>query len=257
MTCNTMGRNGGLGGIVYKKFQPISAAVESVLHIPVKEVHSSTLHHLEGQVLEFYIPRWIRPILSPVVIKNRTYLRLLASEVDYKTQWPITLLERTAVATWEVNLPPPKTRSHLLRLPVIRVSIATRAAWIPTGQMEMDMMLMESPPVMAIKTGLTSSVGQSLMRPPINSALVDHVAEIVKSPNVERKMQSIKVYVDGLPVTLDIHEGDDVSSIACELEGKGYNVSAAFPKVSADGKKLSFEDLFQKVNLSRTYEFGK
>ena len=98
MTCNTMGRNGGLGGIVYKKFQPISAAVESVLHIPVKEVHSSTLHHLEGQVLEFYIPRWIRPILSPVVIKNRTYLRLLASEVDYKTQWPITLLERTAVA---------------------------------------------------------------------------------------------------------------------------------------------------------------
>ena len=35
----------------------------------------------------------------------------------------------------------------------------------PTGQMEMDMMLMESPPVTAMKTGSTGSVGQSLMRP--------------------------------------------------------------------------------------------
>ena len=82
---------------------------------------------------------------------------------------------------------------------------------------------------------------------------VDLVADIVKS----RKMQSIKVYVDGRPVTLDIHDGDELSSIACKLEGKGYGISAAFPKVSADGKKLSFEDLFQKVDLSRTYKFGK
>ena len=56
---------------------------------------------------------------------------------------------------------------------------------------------------------------------------------------------------------LEVHDGDTISSLACELEAKSYAINSAFPKATVKGKELSYDSLFSKVNLKSTYKFGK
>ena len=68
-------------------------------------------------------------------------------------------------------------------------------------------------------------------------------------------MPFLTVYVDKEPVSLQLDERDDLSSVACELEARKYNVNPAYPHILADGKEV--QDQFTKLDFKTTYKFGK
>ena len=69
-------------------------------------------------------------------------------------------------------------------------------------------------------------------------------------------MPFLTVYVDDQPVVLDLHEDDDLSAIACELEAQNFQVNPAFPTVTVGEKDIS-SDIFSRVDFQATYKFGK
>jgi len=69
-----------------------------------------------------------------------------------------------------------------------------------------------------------------------------------------KTVMRVRVYVDEEPVFLQVNEKDDLSSVACQLEEKGFNVNPAFPVIYMDGKKVTEWD---KVNPKASYKFGK
>lgn len=68
-------------------------------------------------------------------------------------------------------------------------------------------------------------------------------------------MPSLVVYVDEEPVTVNLEDRDDLTSVACILEEMKYPVNPAFPEIMVEGK--SVPDVFGRVNLHTTYKFGK
>ena len=68
-------------------------------------------------------------------------------------------------------------------------------------------------------------------------------------------MPSLVVYVDQDRVTVELEEGDDLTTVACLLEGMGYAVSPAFPQVMVEGNIVA--DTYETVDYCKTYKFGK
>lgn len=74
--------------------------------------------------------------------------------------------------------------------------------------------------------------------------------------SLSTKMPKLTVIVDQENVQLDLEEGDDMTSAACVLESRGYDVSPAYPDITLDGKVISNWD---KVNFEakEPYKFSK
>jgi len=68
-------------------------------------------------------------------------------------------------------------------------------------------------------------------------------------------MPSLVVYIDEQPVTLELEDGDDLTSVACILEEMHFDINPAFPEIMVAGKNIS--DVFERVNFHTTYKFGK
>lgn len=68
-------------------------------------------------------------------------------------------------------------------------------------------------------------------------------------------MQSVTVFVDDEAVTLELPKRCDLTTVACELDEMKFPVNPAFPTITVDGKEV--EDNFSRVDLRKTYKFGK
>ena len=68
-------------------------------------------------------------------------------------------------------------------------------------------------------------------------------------------MPVLTVYVDKEPVSLQLEEKDDLSSVACQLQARKYNVNPAHPHILADGKEV--KDASSRLDFKTTYKFGK
>lgn len=67
-------------------------------------------------------------------------------------------------------------------------------------------------------------------------------------------MPKLTVFVDGEAVELDIHEEDDINTVACVLEEMKFGGYEAFPTAFVEGKEV---EPYSKVDLQLTYRFGK
>lgn len=65
-------------------------------------------------------------------------------------------------------------------------------------------------------------------------------------------MPMLTVYVDEKAVEIDIHEGDNLCSLASELEK--YGVNPGYPTVYLEGREIG---PFNKLDFTKTYKFGK